>query len=73
MVVFGPYFASALTARDLGDGGPELDCRFEFVLTYDRDDVLAAADAMMVRVWADGGVPPADFLRAGVLSPAFLG
>lgn len=65
VVVLGPHFAAALTARDLGDRGPEAERRFEFVLTYERDHVLAAADALMARVWADGELEPADLRAPG--------
>lgn len=50
IVVVGPHLAAALLARDLGDHGPEMDRRFEFVLTYDRNIVVRAAAALMERV-----------------------
>ena len=37
-------------ARDLGDNGPEAQRRFDYVLTYDRDLVVAAAQHLMARV-----------------------
>jgi EAL domain-containing protein (putative c-di-GMP-specific phosphodiesterase class I) len=50
VVVLGPHFAGALVARDLGDGGPEHERRFDVALTYDRDLVIEAAGALMRRV-----------------------
>ncbi len=67
LVVLAPHFAGALLARDLGDGGPDSGRRFEFVLTYDRDVVVAAAQTLMSRVqphWVD---PPG---QAAPLEPA---
>lgn len=55
LVVLAPHFAAALLARDLGDGGPDLQRTFEFALTYDRDTVAAAAEALMSRVLPQGG------------------
>ncbi len=50
LAVLAPHFAAALLARDLGDTGPDMERRFEFALTYDRDTVAAAAEALMSRV-----------------------
>ncbi len=50
VAVLGPHFAAALVAVDLGDKGPEMERRFEFALTYDRDLVTDAAAALMRRV-----------------------
>jgi diguanylate cyclase (GGDEF)-like protein/PAS domain S-box-containing protein len=50
LVVLGPHFAVALLARDLGDGGPDLERTFEFALTYDRDTVVRAAAGLLSRV-----------------------
>jgi hypothetical protein len=50
VAVLGPHFAAALVAVDLGDQGPEMERRFDFALTYDRDLVVAAASALMRRV-----------------------
>ena len=47
VLVVGPHFAGALVARDCGDDGPDLDRRFDFVITHDRDRVLAAARALL--------------------------
>ena len=50
IVVLSPHFSAALLARDLGDGGPDLDRRFAFALTYERDTVVRAARALLSRV-----------------------
>ncbi|WP_432828374.1 sensor domain-containing phosphodiesterase [Dactylosporangium sp. CA-092794] len=47
VIVVGPHFAGALVARDLADTGPQLDRRFTYALTYDRDLVLDAARALL--------------------------
>ncbi|MCW2666536.1 MAG: hypothetical protein JWN57_1498 [Frankiales bacterium] len=50
IVVLSPHFAAALLARDLGDAGPDCERTFEFALTYDRDTVVRAAQALLGRV-----------------------
>lgn len=50
LVVVGPHFAAALLARDIGDGGVDAERRFDYVVTYDRDLVLAAAGSLLRRV-----------------------
>jgi diguanylate cyclase (GGDEF)-like protein/PAS domain S-box-containing protein len=50
LVVLAPHFAAALLARDLGDVGRDARRRFEFALSYDRDVVSAAAEALLARV-----------------------
>lgn len=50
VIVLGPHFAAAFVARDLGDECADMDRRFDFALTYDRDLVVRAAGAMMSRV-----------------------
>lgn len=50
VVVLGAHKAVALIARDVGDEGPDRDREFEFVVTYDRKLVTAAARAMVGRV-----------------------
>jgi PAS domain S-box-containing protein len=52
IVVLSPHFSAALLARDLGDDGPDLDRRFAFALTYERDTVVRAARALLSRVAA---------------------
>ncbi len=54
VAIVGPHFAAALAAVDLQDTGPEAGRRFDYVLTYDRDRVLAVASSLMTRI---SGVP----------------
>lgn len=60
IAVLHPHFAAALVARDLGDTGPDMDRRFEYVLTYRRDLVVEAAHQVFLRV-----APLADTGSAG--------
>lgn len=50
VVVLSPTYAAALTARDLGDDGPQRDRRLRFVLTHDRELVVAAARSLVARL-----------------------
>ncbi len=50
VVVISPHFATALIARDLGDDGPDLDRRFEYVVTHDRALVARAACSLLDRL-----------------------
>ena len=50
VTLLGPHYAIALVARDLGDGGSDMDRRFDFAVTYDRTLVIAAAHALMSRL-----------------------
>jgi hypothetical protein len=51
VTVTSPHFAAAFAARDLGDtGGDDMDRRFDFALTYDRDLAVRAARALMREV-----------------------
>lgn len=50
VVVLHPHFTAALLARDLGDSGPEMDRRFDYVLTYRRDVASAAARTLLSRI-----------------------
>jgi EAL domain-containing protein (putative c-di-GMP-specific phosphodiesterase class I) len=52
VTVIAPHFAMAFVARELGDEGPDMQRRFDFVTTYDRDLAIAAARALMSRVAA---------------------
>jgi EAL domain-containing protein (putative c-di-GMP-specific phosphodiesterase class I) len=52
VTVIAPHFAMAFVARELGDTGPDMDRRFDFATTYDRDLAIAAARALMSRVAA---------------------
>jgi EAL domain-containing protein (putative c-di-GMP-specific phosphodiesterase class I) len=47
VVVVGPHFAGAFVARDLGDGGPDFERRFEYFVTYDRAQVIEAARPLL--------------------------
>jgi EAL domain-containing protein (putative c-di-GMP-specific phosphodiesterase class I) len=47
VVVVGPHFAGAFVARDLGDGGTDTERRFEYFMTYERERVTAAAQALL--------------------------
>lgn len=51
IVVVAPHFAAAFSARDLGDsGGPDMDRRFDFQLTHDRELAVRAARSLMARI-----------------------
>lgn len=50
VVVVGDHYTGALIARDLDDDATDLDRRFEFVVTHDRDTVLAAGRSLMRRL-----------------------
>ena len=50
VAVVSPHFSAALLARDLGDTGPDLERMFEYALTYERDSVVAATNALLSRV-----------------------
>jgi EAL domain-containing protein (putative c-di-GMP-specific phosphodiesterase class I) len=50
VVVIGPHYAGALIARDCGDDGPDMDRRFDFLLTQDRESVLQAGRSLMSRI-----------------------
>jgi len=52
VVVLGAHKSAALMARDLGDRGADGDREFEFVVTYDRRLVTAAAHSMVGRLAA---------------------
>lgn len=55
MICVGPHFAGALIAADLGDDGPEMERRFRFVNTRDRDVAVRAGRALMLKVTALSG------------------
>jgi EAL domain-containing protein (putative c-di-GMP-specific phosphodiesterase class I) len=50
VVIVGAHYTGALIARDLGDGGPDLDRRYDFVLTHDHQTVLSAARILLSRI-----------------------
>jgi hypothetical protein len=47
VIVVGPHHAAAMVARDLGDGGPDSQRRFEFALTHDRALAVRAARSLL--------------------------
>ena len=50
VVVLGAHTCGALMARDLGDTGADADRQFEFIVSYDRALVTAAAHSMVGRL-----------------------
>ena len=52
VTVLGPHFGAAFVARDLGDTGPDMERRFDFAMTHDRDLVTEVARSMMRRLAA---------------------
>jgi len=51
VIVINPHFAAAFVGLDCGDTGvPDLERRFDFCLTYDRDLVVRAARTLMTRL-----------------------
>ena len=53
VVVVGPHYGAAFVARDLGDDGEDMDRRFDFAYTHDRDLTVRAATAILRRLAAD--------------------
>jgi EAL domain-containing protein (putative c-di-GMP-specific phosphodiesterase class I) len=47
VIALGPHFAAALVAQDLFDRGPDMERRFSYALTYDRDLVMEAATNLL--------------------------
>nr|MBA2637347.1 EAL domain-containing protein [Solirubrobacterales bacterium] len=65
VIVVDPHFAAAFVAQDLGDTECEdMERRFDFCLTYDRELVVQAAQALMHRV-APGVSAQAPGLQGG--------
>ena len=50
VVIVGTHYTGALIAKDLGDDGPDLDRRYLFALTHDRETVLTAARILLGRI-----------------------
>ena len=51
VTVIAPHFAAAFVARDLGDTDcPDMERRFDFCLTYDRDLAIEAARGLLARI-----------------------
>ncbi len=58
VIVVHPHFAAAFVARDVGDVGvPDGERRFDFCLTYERELVVQAAEALLKRVAPRGELP----------------
>ncbi|SDQ34423.1 diguanylate cyclase domain-containing protein [Quadrisphaera sp. DSM 44207] len=68
VVVLTPDFAGVLVARDLGDSGPDMERRFDFVLSHDRDVAVAVARGLLARVAPEPS--PSDVLTEPVLTRA---
>ena len=52
VIVIGPHYGAAFVARDLGDGCADMDRRFEFAYTHDRELTIRAATSMLRRLAA---------------------
>jgi EAL domain-containing protein (putative c-di-GMP-specific phosphodiesterase class I) len=52
VIVIGTHFAMAFVARDLGDKCADMQKRFDFAVTYDRDLAVGAARELMGRLAA---------------------
>ncbi|MDA0136433.1 DICT sensory domain-containing protein [Solirubrobacter deserti] len=51
VTVVAPHFAAAFVARDLGDTDcADMERRFDFCLTYDRDLAVEAARGLLARI-----------------------
>jgi hypothetical protein len=50
VVIITPHFAGALIANDVHDVCPDAERRFDYVVTFDRDTVLAAAASLLLRM-----------------------
>lgn len=72
IAVLGPHFSACLVARDLGDTGPDMDRRFQFVLSHDRELTIRVAASLMSRVWPEPRTAdlPQLPLPGGLLLPA---
>ncbi len=72
IAVLGPHFAACLVARDLGDTGPDMTRRFEFILSHDRELTIRVAASLMSRVWPETHTTdlPQLPLPRGLLLPA---
>lgn len=57
VVVVGAHFCGALIGRQLDGTGADLDRRFEFVVTHDREMALGAAHSLLHRVGAHPAPP----------------
>ena len=55
VIVINPHYAAAFVARDCGDQGPDLDRRFDFIYTHDRDAVILAGRTFLKELPAAPG------------------
>ncbi len=72
IAVLGPHFAACLVARDLGDTGPDMTRRFEFILSHDRELTIRVAASLMARVWPEprtADLPQLPLPRGVLLRP----
>jgi diguanylate cyclase (GGDEF)-like protein/PAS domain S-box-containing protein len=69
VVVLSPHFSTALLARDLGDSGPDMDRRFAYALTYERETVVRAAHGLLSRVAPRVGPAPGSHASHGWQAP----
>jgi EAL domain-containing protein (putative c-di-GMP-specific phosphodiesterase class I) len=53
VTMVGPHEAAALIAKDCGIDGPESERLFEYVITHDRETVVAAARSLMQYIDAE--------------------
>jgi DICT domain-containing protein len=58
LIVLGPHFAGALLAKECSPDGTPADRMFDFLITHDRDLVIAAARPLLKRVLADDHAGP---------------
>ncbi len=49
IAVIAPHYAVCLSARDLGERGPDAHRRFDYVVTFKRELAVAAAASMLQR------------------------
>jgi EAL domain-containing protein (putative c-di-GMP-specific phosphodiesterase class I) len=50
VIVISPHFSGAFVARDLGDDGRDIERRFDYFLTYDRELVADSATRLLPRI-----------------------
>ncbi|MGB3770781.1 MAG: EAL domain-containing protein [Rhodococcus sp. (in: high G+C Gram-positive bacteria)] len=50
VVVLSPHFAAVLAARDIGDTGPDMERRFDYVLSHDANLTVQCARSLIARL-----------------------
>lgn len=50
VIVIGSHFAAGFAARDLGDTGPDMERRFDYAITYDRNAAVRMASSLLSRM-----------------------